>query len=289
MNWSGLCTLTGCCNAIHHISHFRYFRICGVSDQGTKSISIYVKDTSEEAWSEPRINGQENARSILKFEPDITVTPPEPISARQDEKDVLDKIESKACRIRPRERLDALKELVERVYSPRQCPIHWDLSNCVETVEDPSSLVASSAAEAQQAVLQCRSGFRSSFYFTYDIGSFVCVNGGDDEHHLDFWVWEVTDRKMSDDKERIISVSVIWYISHGSADIYNSRYKPWPAPYKDGIDSFWKDEISVETIHSNFPSLTKEKRLPMSVTNYINSIVSKRRKPSTTEYSSKSS
>ena len=170
----------------------------------------------------------------------------------------------------------ALKELVNRVYTPRPSPFHWSLESCVETVQDRSSLIAESSADSQRTVARRVTASPSAFQFTYDIGSFVTVNGGDDEHNLDFWVGEVTAVKHSTDTQKVTSVTVIWYISYGSPDIYNSKYKPWPSHTADGIASYWKDEVSVETIHTNFAALTKEKRLPMGVTSYVKGIISKR-------------
>ena len=192
-------------------------------------------------------------------------------------KDVLDRIDSEASRIRPNTKLQALKAMVEDIFLPRESSFHWDLSKSVETVEDRLRLVCQSANETEQAVAQYRAESTACIDFTYEVGSFVTVNAGDDENDLDFWVGRVKDSRSV--RGKVVSVMVFWYMSYGSGDIYTAKYRPWFVSSKGSSskDTLWKDEVSVDTIHSNFPALTKERKLPIPVINYVRTMVSKRR------------
>lgn len=186
------------------------------------------------------MNEDRSATSILKLIPDIRLTPTEELRSMQDKKEVLHRIESEKCRIRPHTKLVALKALVEDIFTPRSTNFHWDLYFCIETVIDKHSLLCSSPVAHQRALEALSSEL------SYEIGSFVTVNAGDYEHDLYFWVGEVTDRKTA--SNRTLELTVQWYISYGSSGIYTSKYKPWlvtdSRSWKKELP--WKDVVTLK-------------------------------------------
>lgn len=261
-NWSGLCNQESCCNVIKNITMYRYFRFKGniSSSDGTVHPICQVRSTVDENWFDIITN---NGPRFLRFLPDLMKTPPETLRSPDDYSMVSAKINSEEGRILSEGDLQSLNELRESVYKNEKNSFHWDLNSVIECKNIRS---ISESDEDDLLTNQSSSGTK----YEYLCGCFVAVKAGDSEHAFPFWVAKVLDtvKGTGMTADQSIGLSVMWFSFYGSSNVYTSRYRPWIVNKKP-----WTSTIYTSSVYAKFDSLTKDKRLPSSLSTHLRSII----------------
>lgn len=277
INWSGLCETEKCLTNLKQFSKFRYFKF-GRS-QAANSITCMIRVNVTDNWSDIKdLSPRGTVLSFTKFTPDLRNTPPLIIKCPEGKQRVTDCIEAAESRIPSVIKVDSLLALSDKVFQDRVDPFHWNLDSCPEL--NQSGLLREDDGEEGQDIDQIEpiqpppndSNVNSNY--RYELNSFVAVRTEDDVEECRFWVSKVNQIKLNN--ENIISkLTVNWFDRTGDQDVYNARYFPSYINIKKRKKSKrtpMKDDISVDSVLINFPALTKQHRLPASVTQYLRSV-----------------
>ncbi len=270
VNWSGLCDATRCNNNINLITQYRYFRFNRsktVDGKGNVSSVCYVRSSCTEDWRPLESDNKPGITSILKFVPNLSQTPPEKVECPQGLEEFENRIDSERSRIVSEVKMRSLTSLKKEVFRAKTLAFHWNLSSVIETSSSRQSDTKDTELEDSRTHDTHAS---SSSDYTYDIGSFVAVNTGISGQGQGFWIGKIIDISRGRCR-KIMSVSVHWYESYGSTNVYIGRYRP---NYREGKhdskkNNPWTDNISTSTILVSFPRLTSDKRLPAAVSTHL--------------------
>jgi len=207
-------------------------------------------------------------KTILKFLPDLSLTPPEKTHCPKGLDKFEKKLDSERSRIVSAVKMRSLLALKNEVFRNRSLQFHWDLSKCVET----NLLRASQIGDSQHQTADLVSGIEqeSQVQYNYELNSLVIVNTGISGQGQGFWIGEVVEVHRQQDKT-VGFLSVHWYEFYGTTDVYTGRYKPHLVKLKGRSrkDSPWIDTITTDTVLVSFPRLTSDKRLPSAVSKHL--------------------
>ena len=280
VNWSQLCDDEKCINNIVLITQYRFFKIV-LSDTSSSSRKqarrtvCHVRNVCTEDWRLLESDSGRGVKSFLRFLPDLSKTPPEIVSAPNDEADTILRIESERSRMN-RHKTRAVLKMKEEVYQDREIPFHWDPSKSPElnsgAILRPNANTSSeinghgSSNECQNNIIDSRIDHE------YEIGTMVAVNTGKDNLSDSFWIGKINDL-LSDDEGKVHRLRVIWYeyFNIVGSNIYNAMFRPCLLLNKDKNERNepWFGDIDPETILVTFNSLTREKRLPTKLQTYL--------------------
>lgn len=273
-NWKELCNVGDCVADVEPFSNFQYFKFsrAGPKDSsGMFPTKCDVKHRCDEQWRSLK-NKDGSATSFIIRLPNLHETPKTKTKQLTGREDVERRIKSEDTRINsPRKRAE-LEDLVEFVFTSREDPFHWDLSNCVEyIVKGRPSPPQPPASHGKRKVLHDVPESVEQIpvnRYEYDVGSFVAARTDTSKQSDPFWIGCVSQRKRNKDGH-VIAISVRWYepilqTGKGNArDIYNAKYKPAILPGKQ--EKPWRDTIPSDSVMWNFPKLTSKGCLPVLV------------------------
>ena len=96
----------------------------------------------------------------------------------------------------------------------------------------------------------------------------------DDDSQSSFWIAKVNTIHHNSDGV-VNALTVHWFDTAGDAEIFNARFFPSynNIKRKKGKQrSPMKDNVTVDSVVVNFPSLLKQNRLPVAVSQHLRSI-----------------
>lgn len=202
-----------------------------------------------------------SAKSIVKFVPNIALTPPEELTAPPDFDSITDRISSEEGRIKDEMKISSLYTLRDEVYTTRQERFHWDLDTAVEETgvdrTDGRPIAGCDIPSTQSAQME------------YELQSFVAVmaTSADSDVHMDFWIGRIVEVLLGVGRS-VRGLKVQWYQFYHCRDIYRAKYKPMVI--RTNVNgktqtSPWTDIISPDSVLVKFSDLTNDKRLPLNV------------------------
>ncbi len=274
VNWSGLCEAERCLTNLKNFSKYRYFKF--YRSQTSDSISCNIKVNVIDEWFDiGNLSARGSIRSFTKFAPDLSKTPPLHISCPDGKEKVTECIEAAESRIPSVEKVDALFSLRDKVFKERTEEFHWNLQHCVELNhssllrEDECNLDVDDEIRIEQPTSIDKSHVNSDF--RYDLNTFVAVKTEENEGPS-FWIAKV-NKVHRNDENIICRLTIHWFDKEGTQEAFNSKYFPSYNNVKSGSKRTpMKDDISVDSVIINFPSLTEQHRLPASVSQHLRTI-----------------
>ena len=149
----------------------------------------------------------------------------------------------------------SLLQLRKVVFRDRSIPFHWNLNSIVDlsSINSNNEIIGQDSSNINDDFTAAAS---ASTQYSYEIGSFVAVNTGNDKGSQDFSLRKVVE-VIRGKSRKIIGLSLHWYQFYGSANIYLAKYKPEFLLNDDGIkDRPWIDRLTTDTVLVSFRKLT---------------------------------
>ncbi len=273
VNWSGLCEKEKCLTNIKNFSKYRYFKF--YRRESSESICCMIRVNVTDEWLDIKeLSGRGAITSFTKFAPNLANTPPLDIKCPEGRDKITECICAAESRIPVVEKVEALFALRDNVFRERSEPFHWNLQHCVELNqsgllrEDESEEAGDHGDEPQLSLSSVERRVDSDY--RYELNTFVAVKTEDGEEESPFWIAKVNQVHRNDDNI-ITNLTVHWFDKSGNKDVYNCKYFPsYNNLKKKSIKTTpMKDNISVNSVLMNFPALTKQHRLPASVSQHL--------------------
>ena len=271
INWSGLCDKSKCYNVVNQITQYRFFKftrrsIGAEQQEGQQLLSeCHVRSSCVEDWRSLESDNKTGVKTILKFVPELSTTPPERVSCPSGLEEFEKKLDSERARIVTEVKMRSLVALKNQVFRDKSLNFHWNLSSIVET----RNISGESDEVTPETVDRNVGEVTSNSLFSYALNSFVAVNTGGNRMDGGFWIGKVVEVHRGK-QQRINTISVHWFEFYGSTNMYTGRYKPHllsNGSSKKGTP--WIYRISTETVLVSFPRLTSDKRLPSAVSKHL--------------------
>ena len=242
-NWSGLCDKLKCNNNVNFITQYRFFRFSRTTEGEGDNCSIvcHVRSTCTEEWRTLESDKNNKFTSILKFSPDLNLTPPEKQACPPDLDKFEQNLDSEKERIDSQAKMRSLLTLQREVYKDRTSRFHWT-SDCLEMVDKTNNDMDTGDGVSDELVNTESSGFH------YEIGSFVAVLTDSSSHGDEFWIGKITDVRKGR-SNRIVSLCLHWFGNYGGTCLYISKYKPEMLLHKT---LFWHRTDNLDYRFRNF-------------------------------------
>ena len=279
VNWSGLCEEEKCLTNIKNFSKYRYFKFhrSETSDsEPSDSIKCKIRVNCTDDWVNAEdLSARGNIGCFTKFAPNLANTPPLCIKCPDGKDKVTECIDAAEARIPAVEKVDALLSLRDSVFRERTENFHWDLGQCVEM--NQSNLLREDEIEedAQDNIglLASTSTAIVTNDYRYDLNTFVAVKTDGTEQESPFWIAKVNQVHVNED-DVINKLTVHWFDKSGNQCVFNSKYFPSynNVRSKSVKRTPMRDDITVDSVIINFPALTKQHKLPASVSQHLRSI-----------------
>ncbi len=276
INWSDLCENEKCLSNMKKFSKYRYFKFVRVPE--SDNLSCMVKVNVTEQWVDIKVlSPKASISSFTRFAPNLRNTPPLKIQCPDGKSKVTECIEAAESRIPDTSKVDSLIKLRDKVFNERVEQFHWNLETCVELnlsglVREEDIPSDEDADEIQPALQPVQDELVNDNY-RYELNTFVAVKA-DDGSDCSFWIAKVNG--VHHNSEGVVyRLTVHWFDTAKEKEIFNARYFPSYNNMKEKKStkrSPMKDEVSVDSVIINFPSLTKQNRLPAAVSQHLRSI-----------------
>lgn len=275
MNSSGLCDSTKCLANVTHFTQYRYFMF-SMREEDTEddvSTECHVKVGSKDDWRAFRVSKGKN-RGFLVKEPALTDTPPTTITPPTGEEEVTKRINSEEYRINNLKKLRELRELKDRVFTPRTDRFHWDLSDCFELSDERRSRHEGhedqdadvEEGSPQQRVISPAELVANDY--EYATSSLVAVRSQQDDG-APFWLGKILTCKK-DPHGKVSRLVLHWLQLDAGANLYDGRYTlSYLQPTRNSRRTAWKSDVSADSVMVNFERLTKRNRLPVAVQKHL--------------------
>ena len=255
-NYSGLCETTGCLNDTHHFSEYRYFSFTQRTDEldrsGALTAKCEVKVQDNDQWEAfPSSEGE----GFLRFVPHLNATPPTTTKKLPNATEVAKCLDAAEERVKDHGKMETLFELMDKVFTVRNEPFHWDLNTAFELRGDhlpdgEGSIMRNGLSEQVETLIRPRHGFNPD--------DLLAVKTDEDEN-TKFWVARVKNVSEVDEQDRAKKVTVRWFIPTGN-DPWEAKYTP-AFRLLNGERTVYEDEIDTACVLIRFESLTTSNRL----------------------------
>ena len=183
------------------------------ADSTTYKTKCLVKINSMDDWVPFRATQSDDGyNGFLKKLPDLSKTPGTTLTSPTDLNDIERRLSSEETRINSRDKMDALRALVQDVYTTKTEMFHWDVANSVESKRVPST---------ELGILQTAHDVEDSSEANYETNWFVAVRHDEPDDPSPFWLGKISSVKKNRDG-KAVSLRVQWYDTKIGANKYKA-------------------------------------------------------------------
>ena len=258
VNFSALCKLENSIGRVKPFSKYRYFRFYRDEDaeedsdffQTACDVKIFCTDEWEALPTiTPKLSG------FTLRPPSLFSTPCNSVRSPPDRNKVLQRLRSEEPRINSQEKMRDLMEMVDQVYRDRDEPFHWNLRNTFELNGIYKKELCAAEFEDTDELHNQHEPPLSNL--PYSRNRFVAVNGEGCTYGMPFWIGKILEC-IQNGNGVTEKLYIRWYEVYDEGNAWSGKYRP-AVIGKGKSAKPWNGTISVDTVITEFPSLTNKK------------------------------